>query len=221
MHERIMGNSELKALYNGTNEEARAIVGDKLWFIFSCISNNQLKIFTILYIPPYIYSHSLLLLILMQEGGVPFRESFYLPYSASTQAEETEEYCPWSNEVQDYKKQPLYKRKKRAGQSHRRYTSQLDQTKNNSEELPQRSALPCHEVTLVYETRKKRFTESSESKKGHFKLPALSSKRRSLELRRSVEVAKDEQWGVLGESKKGSLKRYTSRWPSDEPPPQF
>jgi hypothetical protein len=30
MHERAMGDPEVKALYSGVNDEARSIVGDKL-----------------------------------------------------------------------------------------------------------------------------------------------------------------------------------------------
>lgn len=92
----------------------------------------------------------------MQQGKTFFNESFYHANSARTQGIEEDGCGPWSDEVQNYKKQPVYKPRQHLAQRQRRYTSQLDSYSPKASPKEERrekdTLLPFSSVTIQYGT---------------------------------------------------------------------
>lgn len=91
----------------------------------------------------------------MQEGSAFFDETFYQVASSRTQPLEEEGCTPWTEEVQNYRKQPLFKSRRHSLRpQQRRYTSQLDAPSPKlppREETPREYMLPSSSVTIHYD----------------------------------------------------------------------
>lgn len=162
----------------------------------------------------------------MENATTFFGETFYHANSASTQAGEEEGCCPWSDEVQNFRKQPIYRPRRHAAQPHRRYTSQLDHPSPKAKDEPRdkEPLLPFHSVTIQYDCEHT-IKSPYGTKPSHLKLPSLAARRRSLQAEQTIETGRErgrekEQWGVLGDNRRGSLKRYSRRH-CEESPPHF